>query len=550
MLVNLYIKNYALIEECSVDFQKGFNVISGETGAGKSIMLGGLSLILGKRADVSVLHDSESKCIVEGRFNIDESVYNSFFQKNNLDFEAETIIRREITPNGKSRGFINDTPVNLSVLKSFSEGLIELHSQHESLALKQSNHQFNLLDNFCNHQEELQEFRSEYQKLRGLKKSLIEFEESGDLSLSEIEFLRFQLQELENAQLKEGELQQIEGQLALLNNAEKIATFLEKGVNYLEKENGIIDSVAEIGRDFAEISSYNTKIAEISARLNQSVIELKDISTDIYQLNDSATKNPSELERLNARFDTINSLLLKHRKSLLTELIELKDSLKERLKKYEHYDAEKERLTLQIIKQEQKAKVIAKRISKSRKNAIENLQKEMESILHKLGMPFANFCIEIKTLESLTENGIDEVVFLFSANKGIKVEKLNNIISGGELSRLMLAVKYISAQHSNTVTLIFDEVDSGVSGEIANMMGEMMQEIGKDNQLISVTHLPQVAARGQHHFMIYKKVKDGVTSTLIKPLLAKDRVEEIAKLLSGKEVTETAKKNALELLNQ
>ncbi len=550
MLVNLYIKNYALIEESSIDFERGFNVISGETGAGKSIMLGGLSLILGKRADVSVLHGSESKCVVEGRFNIDESRYVAFFQKNNLDFEAETIIRREITPNGKSRAFINDTPVNLSVLKSFSEGLIELHSQHESLALKQSNHQLDLLDNFCGHQQELQDFKTEYKQLIDFKKTLKDFEESGDLSLSEIEFLRFQLQELENAQLKEGELQQVEDQLSLLNNAEKIANYLEKGVNYFEKENGIIDSIAEIGGDFAEISSYNSKIAEISARLNQSIIELKDISTDIYQLNYNAINYSSELERLNARFDIMNSLLLKHRKSFLSELIELKDSLQERLKKYEQYDAEKAQLELQIIKQEQKAKVIAKRISKNRKNAIEKLQDEMEFILHKLGMPFANFCIEIHTLVSLTENGIDEVVFMFSANKGVEVEKLSQIISGGELSRLMLAINYISAQYSNTVTLIFDEIDSGVSGEIANMMGEMMQEIGKDNQLISVTHLPQVAARGQHHFMIYKKVKDGVTSTLIKPLLANDRVEEIAKLLSGKEVTETAKKNALELLNQ
>ena len=242
--------------------------------------------------------------------------------------------------------------------------------------------------------------------------------------------------------------------------------------------------------------------------------------------------------------------MLKHRKSLIIELIQLKDSLKVRLKKYQDDDAEKERLTLQIIKQEQKTQVIAKRVSKNRKNAITKLQNEIASILHKLGMPFANFCIEVNTLQCLTKNGIDEVVFLFSANKGLKVEKINDIISGGELSRLMLAVKYISAKRLNTATLIFDEIDSGVSGEIANMMGEMMQEIGKNNQLIAVTHLPQVAARGEQHFMIYKKVKDGITNTLIKPLLDKDRVEEIAKLLSGKVVTETSKKNALELLNQ
>ena len=376
-------------------------------------------------------------------------------------------------------------------------------------------------------------------------------EQNGGVSPSEIEYLGFQLQELEDVQLKEGELEEIKDQLALLKNSDKITTSLKKGVSYLEDEHGIIDSLAVILRDFAEISTYNTKIAEINKRLNQVIIELKDISTDIYQLNDSTSSgDSSDTEYLTSRFNALNSLLLKHRKSLLTELIQLKDSLKVRLKKYQDYDAEKERLTLQIIKQEQKTQVIAKRVSKNRKNAITKLQNEIASILHKLGMPFANFCIEVNTLQCLTKNGIDEVVFLFSANKGLKVEKINDIISGGELSRLMLAVKYISAKRLNTATLIFDEIDSGVSGEIANMMGEMMQEIGKNNQLIAVTHLPQVAARGEQHFMIYKKVKDGITNTLIKPLLDKDRVEEIAKLLSGKVVTETSKKNALELLNQ
>ena len=507
-------------------------------------MLGALSLILGKRADVTVLNNPAKKCIVEGKFNIDKIKHNTFFKDNNLDFEEETILRREITPNGKSRAFINDTPVNLSVLRSFSEGVIEVYAQYQSLALKRIDSQLSLLDSFCNHHNDLQQLKMEFKHLSKLKRSLKDFEEKGNISLSEIEFLRFQLDELENAQLKEGELQQIEDQLAFLNNTEKITTYLEKGANFFEKENGIIDLLTEVIRDFSEISTYNSKIKELSSRLNQSVIELKDVSTDIYHLNDSTTKNPEQLEHLNARLDMINSLLLKHRKNLLSELIELKASFKEKLKKIERYDDEIEELKIQIIKQEQKVKVLAKRISKNRKKAIVDLQINIEAVLRKLGMPFADFCIEIKPLEKLTENGIDKVEFLFSANKGIKTESLNCIISGGELSRLMLAIKYISAQYLATDTLIFDEIDSGVSGEIANMMGEMMQEIGKGNQLVAVTHLPQVAAKGEHHFVIYKKVKDGITNTLIKQLKRKDRVDEIAKLLSGKEITKTAKQNA------
>lgn len=550
MLETLFIKNYALIDEFFVKFQNGFNVISGETGAGKSIMLGGLSLILGQRADTSILNNPETKCIIEGKFTIEEKRYKSFFQENNLDFERETILRREISPSGKSRAFINDTPVNLSILKSFCSGIIEVHSQHQSLALKDVHNQLFLLDQFCRHDVLLQEYKEGYVIYLQLKTNLKTFIEKGEVSLSEVEFLSFQLEELENAQLKDGEMQEVEDELAMLNNAEQIANMLDKGVNILEKENGALDLLSEIVRDLSGISDYNKKLFEINERFEKTVIELKDISTEIFYLKEKSVSDPERLTQLNARLDVFNSLLLKHRKNLLSELIDLKEDLKNRVNQLLNFDTEIEDLKNEVIKQEQKIRVLAKKISKNRKNTIPDIESQIKSILKKLGMPFAIFSIELQELDNLGTNGKDEVVFLFSANKGIKAEKLSSIISGGELSRLMLAIKYISAKYQNTETLIFDEIDSGVSGEIANLMGEMMKKIGEQKQIIAITHLPQIAAKGNQHYLIYKEIKEGITNTLIKELKTEERVNELAKLLSGEKITAIAIKNAGELLNQ
>ena len=550
MLINLLIKNYALIDEFSVNFQDGFNVISGETGAGKSIMLGGLSLILGQRADISTLNNPEKKCIIEGKFIIDKKRYESFFKDNNLDFERKSILRREITPSGKSRAFINDTPVNLSVLKLFCSGIIEVHSQHQSLALKDVNNQLFLLDQFCAHNPLLEEHKKEYDSFLRLKNNLRSLQDKGDVSLSEFEFLSFQLEELESVNLKEGEMEQIEEELSLLNNAEQISLALEKGSNSLDKESGILDFLSEIIRDLSGISAYNKNLLEINNRLEKTTIELKDISSELFYLKEKSVSDPERLSQLNARFDIINSLLLKHRKNLLSELIELKENLRRKLNKLSNYDLEIEKLSNQLLKQEQIVKVLAKRISKNRKNTIPEIEKQIQAILKKLGMPFANFKIEIRELENLSKNGIDEIIFLFSANKGRKIENLSNVISGGELSRLMLAIKYISAKYQDTQCLIFDEIDSGVSGEIANLMGEMMKRIGTKKQIIAITHLPQVAAKGNQHYLIYKEIKSGKSNTLIKALKKEERINELAKLLSGEKITATAVKNADELLNQ
>ena len=550
MLTHLYIKNYALIDEFSIDFQKGFNVISGETGAGKSIMLGALSLILGKRADISSLNNLENKCIIEGRFQINERRNISFFDKNDLDFDNETILRREITPAGKSRAFINDTPVNLTVLKSFCNKNIELHSQHQSLTLKDVQTQLYLLDKFCNHEEAVLSYKSEYAVLLKLKNKLRYLSGKGEVSVSEIEFFSFQLEELEKMNLQVGEMQELEDELAILNNSEQIASTLEKGGDLLEKENGILDLLSEIIRDFSTISNFNTRVANLSNRIEQSVIELKDISSEVFYIKEQSLQNPERLKQLNDRLDIINSLLLKHRKKSFLEVIELKEDLKQKLDAISSYDIEIENLRKTTFNQEHKLGVLAKRLSKNRRNTAPKIEKQLRGILKKIGMPFANFNVEIKELEFCAENGKDSVEFFFSANKGRKTEKLSSVISGGELSRLMLAIKFISSKHQDVETLIFDEIDTGVSGEIASLMGEMMQKISKEKQLITITHLPQVAAKGSHHYMIYKEIKSGKTNTLIKQLSIEERVNELAKLLSGRKITITAIKNAKELLNQ
>lgn len=550
MLLNLLIRNYALIDELFVNFEDGFSVISGETGAGKSIMLGGLSLILGERVGISALNNSEKKCIIEGKFIVDRKRHESFFKDNNLDFATETILRREITPSGKSRAFINDTPVILSTLKLFCIGIIEVHSQHQSLALKDENNQLFLLDQFCSHNPLLEEYKEEYNSFLKLKNNLKALQEKGAVSISELEFLTFQLEELESADLQEDEMEKVEGELSLLNNVEQISLALEKGSDFLEKESGILDYLSEIIRDFSDISVYNKDLLEINNRLEKTAIELKDISSDLFYLKDKSISNPERLNELKARVDIINSLLLKHRKNLFSELIDLKEDLKNKLEKLSNYDLEIEKLSNQLLKQEQIVKVLAKKISKNRRNAILEIEKQIQSILKKLGMPFANFRIEIKELETLSKNGIDKIIFLFSSNQGREMEILNNIISGGELSRLMLAIKYISAKYQDTQCLIFDEIDSGVSGEIASLMGEMMKKIGTKKQIIAITHLPQVAAKGNQHYLIYKEIRSGKSNTLIKELNKEERVNELAKLLSGEKITATAIKNADELLSQ
>ena len=550
MLVNLLIRNYALIDSFTIDFKPGFNVVSGETGSGKSMMLGALSLILGKRADVSVLYNPNIKCIVEGLFIVNKKRYQTFFNNNNLDFDDKTIIRREISPNGKSRAFINDTPVKLSILRLFCSKIIEVYSQHESLFLKESKTQLQLLDNLCQNNELLQEYSSEYENLQILKKQLQKIIDSGNNSQTEADFLKYQLDELSNAELNDGEVDQIKEELNLLNNAENINLTLENSRAILEMDEGILELLSKNIKNLEDVSVFNDQLLQIKDRFEKTAIELNDISSDIFYLQEKTILNPEQLIFLNNRLDLINSLLLKHKVTFESQLIAKKDYLKDKLDKLSNYDQVFSKSQDRVIKQEQVLNVLAKKISKKRINVIPKAENQITELLKKLGMPYANFKIEHRELGNLSVRGIDEINFLFSANKGIEMNNISSIISGGELSRFMLAIKYIISKQQNTQSLIFDEIDSGVSGEVASQMGEMMRIIASNKQVISITHLPQVAAKGDHHYLIYKEIKSGKSRTLIKYLNKNERINELAKLLSGKIITIAAIKNADELLNQ
>ena len=550
MLVNLLIKNYALIDSLTIDFKPGFNVISGETGSGKSMMLGALSLILGKRADVSVLYNSNNKCIVEGLFIINKDRFKSFFDNNNLDFEDKTILRREITPNGKSRAFINDTPVKLSILRFFCSKIIEVYSQHESLFLKESKTQLQLIDNLCQNKDLVDEYNSEYENLLIFRNQLKKIIESGNNSTSEADFLKYQLDELINADLKEGELDQIKDELNLLNNAENINLSLEKSRAIFEMDEGVIELLSRNINNLEDVSAFNDQLSQIKDRLEKTAIELKDISSDIFYLQEKTILDPEKLISLNNRLDLINSLLLKHKVTFESQLITIKDNLKDKLDSLSNYDMTVLEAQDKVIKQEQVLNVLAKKISKKRINIFPKAEKQIIELLKKLGMLYANFKIDHREIEELGASGIDEINFLFSANKGIEMNNISSIISGGELSRFMLVIKYITSKQHNTQSLIFDEIDSGVSGEVASLVGEMMRIIASNKQVISITHLPQVAAKGDQHYLIYKEIKSGKSRTLIKCLNKDERINELAKLLSGKTITSSAIRNASELLNQ
>ncbi len=550
MLVNLLIKNYALIDSFTIDFKPGFNVVSGETGSGKSMMLGALSLILGKRADVSVLYNPDNKCIVEGSFIINKERFLDFFNNNNLDFEDKTILRREITPNGKSRAFINDTPVKLSLLRLFCSKIIEVYSQHESLFLKESRTQMQLIDNLCQNQELLEEYSLEYENLLILRNQLKKIIESGNNSQSEADFHKYQLDELLNADLKDGEVDQIKEELNLLNNAENINFTLENSRAILEMDEGIIELLSRNIKNLEDVAVFNDQLLQIKDRLEKTAIELKDISSDIFYLQEKTILNPEQLTSLNNRLDLINSLLLKHKVTFASELITIKEDLKDKLENLSNYDQVVLELKDRVINQEQVLNVLATKLSKKRINIIPKAENQIIELLKKLGMPYANFKIDHSKLKDLGVIGIDEINFLFSANKGISMNNISSIISGGELSRFMLAIKYITSKKHNTQCLIFDEIDSGVSGEVASLMGEMMRIIASNKQVISITHLPQVAAKGDHHYLIYKEIKSGKSRTLIKCLNKDERINELAKLLSGKKITSIAMNNAIELLNQ
>lgn len=550
MLSSLTIKNYALIDHLQVDFNNGFTIITGETGAGKSILLGGLSLILGKRADLSSLKDKETKCIIEAVFNISNYNLESLFRAEDLDYEPQTIIRREILPSGKSRAFVNDSPVNLSSLQLLGEHLIDVHSQHQTLQLTQNDFQFQVIDALAKNQMELNTFIKNLVEYKDLKHELTELQTLKSEAIKEHDYNYFLLNELVEANLVDGDLESLEEEYETLNNVEDIKARLSEAYQLLSDEQiGAISIITNLKNTFQKLSDVSSKYQDLYERINSCLIEVDDIYNEVDALQGDIEADPNRLEVVNSKLQVLNSLLQKHQVATVSELIEIRETLTEKVAVTENLDDTIQNKEKEIYKVESQLNKIAKNIHINRNNAIPNLIKRLQSILSDLGMPNAQFKIELKETDTYFSNGKDELSFLFSANKGGNFNELKKAASGGELSRIMLAIKLVLSEYTQLPTIMFDEIDTGVSGEISNKMGDIMLQMSKNMQVFSITHLPQIAAKGHSHFKVYKEDVDNVTQTNLIKLNHDDRIVEIAQMLGGSELSTSAIAHAKELLN-
>ena len=550
MITSLSIKNYALIKKLSINFSEGFSTITGETGAGKSIILGALGLVLGKRVDLSFLKNKEEKCVIEAQFEISKYNLLSFFEANDLDYEAETIIRREILPSGKSRAFVNDSPVNLQELLELSLFLIDIHSQHQTQELSDENVQFEIIDAIASNQENLLEYRSLLKRYKSDKSRLNSLLKKQSDSLKEQEYNTFLLDELVSAILKSGEQEIFESDFEKLNNVEIIKESIDKSLAIANEEQmGIIQNLNEIKASLSKIASFSTEYAVLLERISSLTIELDDITDEMNRCSDKLINDPEQLDLISQKLQLIYNLQKKHQVSSVDELIEIQTKLEISLFEIGNLEEEISLLCFSIQENELTLDTICYSIHEKRQEAIPVLSNRLITILESLGMPNVRFKIDVNPTSTYFQNGKDELQFLFSANKGTDFGLLKKVASGGEMSRIMLAVKAILAQYSKLPTLIFDEIDTGVSGEIANRMGEIMKEMSQKMQIFAITHLPQIAAKGSAHFKVSKTTIGEDTQSELKLLSNEERVIEIAQMLSGTVVTDSALNHAKALLN-
>ena len=550
MLQHLSIQNYALIDKLEIDFTDGLTIITGETGAGKSILLGALGLIAGSRADIQSLQDKTKKCIVEASFNIKDYALKDFFWSAELDYEITTSIRREISSEGKSRAFINDTPVSLSQLKALAERLIDIHSQHQTLTLNGSEFQLSVVDAYANHPDYLLDYATNFKQFKIFEKSLNEMLAKEAQARKDLDYFQFQFNELEEANLNNMRVDEIENELETLNNAEEIKINLSKAASGLNGgEQNLLLSLNEIKSILSALAKYKPEINELSTRLNSCVIELKDISNDIDGLEEKIVYDPKRIEILNEQLEIVFRLQQKHQVKSVGELISIKDELSNKLLEFSSIESEIEKIKKLLFTMQNSLAILAKKIAANRKKEIPKIEKDIASILFSLSMPNAQLKIEHIDSNTFGTYGTDRVNFLFSANKGSDFKELNKVASGGELSRLMLSIKSLIAQLTALPTIIFDEIDTGVSGDVANKVGSIMNLMAKSMQVITITHLPQIASKGNTHLFVYKEDRYNKTYSNIRKLSSEDRICEIAIMLSSGIPTEAAISNAKELLN-
>ncbi|GAB2776273.1 DNA repair protein RecN [Salinimicrobium soli] len=550
MLTTLSIKNYALIEDIQMNLKDGFTIITGETGAGKSIMLGALSLLLGKRADFSAIRDADKKCVIEGTFDISSYGLQGIFASEDLDYETHTIIRREILPSGKSRAFVNDTPANLSSLQVLGERLLDIHSQHETLSLGDNEYQFLVIDSLAGNSEKLKTYKESLKELKSLQKKLHNLKEEQAQATKEYDYNLFLLTELQQAKLEPGMQEELEERYEELSNVEQLTEQLGGAINLIQQEEiGAAASLKEARNNLQRIAGISSNYQQLFERLQSVNIELDDIASDLESYLDKVEANPEELAQVNDKLQVLYNLQKKHMVSTVEELKSIQEDLAQKVSVSENAEEEIAKAEKEITAQKEVLQKQAAEIHSSRNTVIPKFIKEVETILADLGMPNASLKIELEKQKEFFPNGQDKLSWLLSANKGGSYNDIRKAASGGELSRIMLAVKSILATYSSLPTIIFDEIDTGVSGDIAQKMAVILQKMGNSMQVIAITHLPQIAGKGSSHFKIYKEDAAHSTITNIKELKEEERVEELAMMLGGKNISDSAVAHAKALLN-
>ncbi|GET31281.1 DNA repair protein RecN [Prolixibacter bellariivorans] len=549
MLKRLKIRNYALIRELDVEFHPGFTIITGETGAGKSILLGALSLILGQRADTTALKDTDKKCVVEGVFNVSAYGLKELFEQYDLDYDDQAIFRREISPSGKSRAFVNDTPVNLKAMRDLGLRLVDIHSQHQNLELNNQHFQLTVVDLYAGHNDLLETYREKFRIYRKTVQSLNALIDKAGQSKADLDYFRFQFEQLESASLVDGEQAEMEKELETLNHAEEIKGNLTQ---LFELLNGDGPSVVRGSKDgislLSNVAGFFPEGEDLHQRLESAYLELKDIADEAERAAESIDYDPGRIELLNERLDLIYTLQQKHRVETVAELIAIRESLDAKISDIDSYDLEIEKLEKQRDVAEAEVKKLAEQLSEQRKEVLPAIEERVNTLLLQLGMPNSRFRVDLNANGTPSGTGIDEVSFMFSANKNAELCEISKVASGGEMSRLMLSLKSLISKSKALPTIIFDEIDSGISGEIAGKMGSILKDMSAGMQVLNITHLPQVAAKGDYHFWVYKKDTEHETVTHLKLLSEKERVEELAKMLSGENISDAALQNAQELL--
>ena len=550
MLSSISINNYALINHLHIDFSSGLSIITGETGAGKSILLGALGLVLGNRADLSALKDSSKKCVVEAKLAIGTYALQSFFENADLDYEQDTIIRREILPSGKSRAFVNDTPVTLSVLNALKVKLMDVHSQHQTSELSDVNFQFTMIDALSKNQTKIGSYKRGLKQLNTLKKELLQIEETQREANQQYDYNLHLFEELEAANLVANEQETLEVSLDKLNNVEEIQLHLSAALSLtISDEIGIQNLLSSVASNLQKVAPFSKEYEAIATRFSSLKIELDDLVGELENANELLEFNPNEAEKINDRLQLIYNLQKKHYVNSISDLISIQTTLSEKLLQKENAEENIAAKNKEIEAISEKLDKVALSISDARIKTVPKLKKSLEHLLSELGMENARFSIQISPSQNYFTNGKDELQFLFSANKGGNFGELKKVASGGELSRIMLSVKKILSEHTQLPTIIFDEIDTGVSGEISNKIAQIMQQMSQHMQVITITHLPQIAAKGAHHYKVFKSDVNGKTTTNLKQLSPEERIIEIAEMLSGKEISDSALTHAKELLH-